>query len=310
MSSRISPRVAALAAISMLAAALATACGSDPTPTPTPTPPTAVVVDLSGIEPLTGGYHFENWAIVGGTPVAAGKFNVDGEGNVVDLQGARVPGGRFDAGVDLSSTSAIVITIEPPGDNDAIPASTHYLAGGVSGASARLSVGHAAALGDDFSSASGSYILATPTNGDDTNENSGIWFLDPTGGPSAGLELPTLPEGWVYEGWVVTGGQPVTTGRFTQPSGVDQAAPFSGPQAGPPFPGEDFLMNAPSGLTFPTDISGGVAVISVEPEPDDSAAPFTLKPLIGMIPAEAADHFLYAMGNESAGLPSGTARVE
>ena len=28
----------------------------------------------------------------------------------------------------------------------------------------------------------------------------------------------------------------------------------------PPFPGEDFLMNAPSGLMFPTDLSGATAV--------------------------------------------------
>ena len=29
------------------------------------------------------------------------------------------------------------------------------------------------------------------------------------------------------------------------------------------FPGEDFLINAPMGLSFPTDIMGGVAVISI-----------------------------------------------
>ena len=315
MFDRIPSKAAALAVIAGLVAVLAAACGSDPTPTPTatptPTPPTVVVVDLTGVEPLAGGYHFENWAIVDGTPVAAGKFNIGADGTIVNLQGVPVPGGRFETGSDLSNASAIVLTIEPPGDNDTVPTATHYLAGGLSGSAAQLSVGHAAALGSDFSSATGSYILATPTNGNSSNENSGIWFLDPTGGElMAGLQLPVLPDGWAYEGWVVIDGQPVTTGRFTQPSGVDQAAPFSGTEAAPPFPGEDFLVSAPSGLTFPTDIAGDTAVISVEPQPDDSSAPFTLKPLVGMIPATAIDHTLYALSNQSTGLPTGTARVE
>ena len=80
--------------------------------------------------------------------------------------------------MDLSQAATIIITIEPDGDDDAIPADTHYLAGGVTGASAPLTVGHPAALGDDFSDAAGTYILATPTDGaTDTDENSGIWFL-------------------------------------------------------------------------------------------------------------------------------------
>jgi hypothetical protein len=73
------------------------------------------------------------------------------------------------------------------------------------------------------------------------------------------------------------------------------------------FPGEDFLENAPAGLTFPTDLAGGVAVISIEPDPDNSTDPFTLKPLVGNIPADAVDHTLYQMGNNAAGFPTGTA---
>ncbi|MFT4526286.1 MAG: hypothetical protein ACI85F_002458 [Bacteroidia bacterium] len=78
--------------------------------------------------------------------------------------------------------------------------------------------------------------------------------------------------------------------------------------AGPSFPGEDFLVNAPSGLTFPTDLAGGTAVISIEPYPDNSASPFTLKPLVGMISTSATDHTAYSMGNNAtASAPAGTA---
>jgi hypothetical protein len=147
----------------------------------------------------------------------------------------------------------------------------------------------------------GQYILATPTDGVNNNEKSGIWFLDiSSGAPAAALSLPALPEGWIYDGWAVIDGQPVTTGKFSSVSSTDDAAPFSGSQAGPPFPGEDFLENAPAGLTFPTDLSGGKAVISIEPVPDNSDAPFLLKPLLGDIPQNAADHTLYSLGNIAA----------
>ena len=125
-----------------------------------------------------------------------------------------------------------------------------------------------------------------------------------------GLDLPQLPAGWAYEGWVVIDGTPVTTGRFTAVAGVDQSAPFSGPDSGPPFPGEDFLNNAPQGLSFPTDLAGQVAVISIEPTPDDSASPFALKPLVGEIPQDATDHVDYDLANQSLGFPTGTASIK
>ncbi len=247
-------------------------------------------------------------AIIAGAPVTTGKFNVDAEGDLVDLEGNTISGGRFDTGTDLSQATAIIITIEPDGDVDAIPADTHYLAGGVAGGSAPLTVGHPAALGDDFSDAAGTYILATPTDDDDANENSGIWFL---ADGVAGLQLPTLPAGWKYEGWAVIDGTPVTTGTFTDPAALDEAAPYSSPNnAGPPFPGEDFLINAPDGLAFPTDLAGATAVISIEPSPDDAAGPFTLKPLVGGIPVDATDSTPYSVDNNASGFPTGTATIE
>jgi hypothetical protein len=136
--------------------------------------------------------------------VATGKFNVDAGGALVTTSGAAIPGGAFDTGMDLGAATAIVITIEPSGDTDAIPADTHVLAGAVAAGASALTVGHAAALGSDFLSATGDFILATPTTGAMTDENSGIWFLDlSSGSPAVGLSLPTLPAGWAYEGWAV-----------------------------------------------------------------------------------------------------------
>ncbi|MCI0697835.1 hypothetical protein L0337_38280 [candidate division KSB1 bacterium] len=276
-----------------------------------PAAPQTLQLSLNGVQPLVNGYHYEGWALIGGSPVATGKFNVNASGTLVSLSGNIIANGEFQVGRDLSGTTAIVITIEPNNDSDPGPTATHYLAGDVANAAATLTAGHAAALANNFSTAAGKYILATPTDTDNTNEKSGIWFLElTTSGPARGLTLPTLPAGWAYEGWAVINGTPVTTGRFTNPAGADLSAPFSGPQGAPPFPGEDFLKNAPAGLAFPTNLSGGMAVISIEPEPDDSPAPFTLKPLIGVIPANSTDHFTYSMNNQAAGNPTGTATIK
>jgi len=267
-------------------------------------------LDFSGVETLANGFHYEGWAIIDGSAVSTGKFNVGSNGDLVSLDGSAKEGGVFHAKAGLESATDIVITIEPSGDVDDVPAATHFVSGSITGGAVSLSVGHAAALGDDFSSAAGVYILATPTNGANTDENSGIWFLDlSSGSPEVGLELPVLPEGWVYEGWNVIDGVPVSSGRFTAVDEVDFDDPYSGTEDGPPFPGEDYLVNAPEGLTFPTDLAGTTAVISVEPSPDDSSAPFTLKPLVGAIAADATDHQTYQLGSNVADLPSGTATI-
>ena len=138
-------------------------------------------------------------------------------------------------------------------------------------------------------------------------------------GPTAGLTLATLlpGSGWKYEGWVVINGTPFSTGTFLSPTGADSnaASPTYSTGGGPPFPGEDFLINAPMGATFPVDLTttgtggGATVVISIEPSPDDSAAPFTLKPLTAMVPAGAADHVAYPMINGAAEFPTGTATI-
>ncbi len=260
-----------------------------------------MTMSVSGLEDLGSDYIYEGWLIVNGTAVSAGTFTVDATGNMSKTSFSLSQS-------NISSATTYVLTIEPLPDSDPSPSSVHILAGDFSGTSANLTVSHGAALGSDFTASTGGYILATPTDGGmTTNENSGVWWLDPSQGPGAGLSLPTLPTGWMYEGWAVIDGVPVSTGRFTDFSVADNAAPYSDIAAsGPPFPGEDFLLNAPSGLTFPTDLAGKTVVISVEPSPDNSAAPFVLKPLVGSVPASATDHTLYNMNNNaSASNPTG-----
>jgi hypothetical protein len=265
-----------------------------------------LVIDAAGFPALENGVHYEGWAIIDDAPVSTGKFNV-AEGALVDLDGAAIE--AFVVDEDLTHAAAIVISIEPSGDTDAVPADTHFVAGDVGAElTSVLAIDHPAALGTDFSDAAGQFILATPSNGDGTDEFSGVWFLDPSG-PAASLVLPELPAGWTYEGWAVIDGTPVSTGLFLAAEGADSGEPFKGPDGTPPFPGEDFLQSAPEGVTFPTDLRELPIVISVEPVPDDAETPFALKPLVGMAPIDAVDHELYDLGLNNADLPTGIATI-
>jgi hypothetical protein len=143
---------------------------------------------------------------------------------------------------------------------------------------------------------SGGFILKTPTtHADDGDDSQGIWWLQLiNGGPSASLVLPELPNGWVYEGWVVGDNGPISTGRFMAANQEDSdgAGMTAGPDGFPMFAGQDFI--AP-----PMDLIGHAAVISVEPEPDDSPMPFALKPLITTSIEDLGGGVLQPMENRS-----------
>ena len=248
-------------------------------------------IDLTGLEELGDGYVYEGWLIVDGKPVSTGTFT-----------SVSFPQNYTVAINDLETATKFVLSIEPAGETGAAalaPAATKILAGDFSGNSADVT---SQGIVGDFSNSWGKYILATPTDSDDTNEASGVWFLDNSNAPPAvaGLSLPTLSEGWKYEGWVVLNGTPVSTGTFSAIDAADDNAstsPYKGASGnGPGFPGEDYVMGTAAGVNFPTDLKGATVVISVEPSPDNSAAPFTLKPLAHVVPADAKNHTVISMG--------------
>lgn len=263
---------------------------------------TNLSMSFSGLEDLGSDYAYEGWIIVDGQAISAGIFSIDANGEM-SQSSFSLPSSQ------VNSATAYVLTIEPSPDSDPSPSAVHILGGDFNGNAANLTVDHSAAINTNFMDAMGGYILATPTDGGmNTDENSGVWWLDPNAGPGATLTLPELPSGWMYEGWAVIDGVPVTTGKFTAVDEADKSAIYSGTVDGPPFPGEDFLQNAPDGVTFPTDLAGKTVVISVEPNPDNSAAPFALKPLVGNVPSSAAVHTIYNMeNNATASNPTGTA---
>ena len=310
-------RKAALAvAATALVAAACSSGGDSATPTTADDDTTTEAEDTTvleltpaGLEPLGPGAHYEGWLIVDGTPVSTGTFAIDDTGAIVDLDGEPVTDGFAIDPDDADGATSVVITTEPAGDTDPAPSSLTYLSGPVAGDQAELTI--LETFGTDFAEVDGQYILATPSDGrgSDENERSGIWFLELDPPRAPGLRLPPLPAGWVYEGWVVIDGVPVSTGRFADPAGPDSAVIYSADVDLPPLPGEDFLMAAPAGLTFPVDLRGATVVISIEPEPDDGPGPFALKPLVGDIPGDAEDHVELFIANRAGAPPSAVAVI-
>lgn len=262
-----------LGVLALVAVAALSACGGGDSAEP------SLELNLIGLEDLGSSAVYEGWLIVNGTPVTTGRFSVNAAGQLSQS--------RFAVARDKAdAASAFVLTIEPAVNDVPAPTDTHMLAGDFNATktSATLSIAHPAALGTNFSTAAASFILTTPTSVATDDEDLGIWFLNMVNGaPQPSIVAPTLPKGWVYEGWVVVNGNPISTGRFTALNVADSdgAGPAAGPLGSPPFPGQDFVNP-------PIKLPGGMAVISVEPEMDNSTAPFTLKPLVGPIGAALA----------------------
>lgn len=263
-----------------------------------------LTMNISGLEDLGANAQYEGWIMVDGTPQSTGTFTVDANGNPSST--------TFSVNSsDLASATKYILTVEPIPDPDPAPSDQKLVAGDFSSNTATISTATAPALGD-FSNVAGQMFLRTPTDESGTNNGNdeyGVWFGTPGMPPTAGLTLPTLPAGWVYEGWVIGDAGPISTGTFTEFDTFDSSNMFSGTlnNQGPPIPGEDFFNNAPAGETFPLDLRGRTVVISVEPSPDNSPAPFLLKPLLGTLDANAATApTTHSFGQNLGTLPTGS----
>lgn len=246
-----------------------------------------LTLNIQGLEDLGSGFTYEGWVMVNGTPVTTGVFTVDPAGTLSQSV-FPVNAATLDAG------TAFILTIEPSPDPDPAPSDNKYLAGAFTANSTSISTNFGPAPGD-FSNASGTFFLRTPTDeimgsANNGNDKDGVWFGLPGMPPVANTTLPVLPEGWIYEGWVIGATGPISTGTFESFSARDSSNGFSGTEynMGPPVPGEDFFRNLPAGESLPFSVVGKPVVISIEPVPDNSPAPFTLKPLAAMATAATA----------------------
>jgi len=253
-----------------------------------------MVLEPRNMESLGDDFEYEGWIIVDDEAVSTGTFDINEDGEVEASSSFRI------SDEDAEGATDFVLTIEPSPDPDPAPSNVHIIAGEIVGNVTEATTDHVSAFDSDFMSIAGTYMLTTPTNGNAT-PTQGIWYLDnSSGSPVASLTLPTLPDGWIYEGWIVTGDGPVSTGTFRTANMADSdgAGPTAGTMPSPNYPGQDFI-------TPPVDLVGLMAVISIEPVPDNSPSPFSIKPLTGVISQPES-----ALEQNLGTLPSATVSIE
>jgi hypothetical protein len=251
-----------------------------------------LTLNISGLPDLGSNYKYETWIAYNNMAISLGTFDVDAAGTMSTntFTGSTI---------DIESATVLVVTIEPFPDSDPTPGTVKILGGNFNGNSADLSIAYGAAVGSDLSTSTGEYVIDAPTTNTTTDNLSGLWFYNPSA-IEPQMSLPTLTAGWEYEGWAVIGGIPMSTGKFTNPEIADNAAMYSATEAAAPsYPGEDFVQNAPAGITFPTDLSGQAVFISVEPVTDNSPDPFVLRPLVGTVPTSANSMTPYTLNNNA-----------
>jgi hypothetical protein len=314
-----------VAAAASLAVALA-GCSDYGSGPPASTIVTAAFTGLAPGSPGEG--HYELWIsfalLRGGGPAprhseaaSAGKFRMDSLGRAMDLGGAPItfevrpddPNAQVDGDGNIIWQLAAdsFVTIEPEGDSDGAPNLPGIVGGPFVDGTSQLTMHYADAIDLDLSAAAGSFLLATPTTADPTDETEGIWFVLP-GGTQAALELPEIRDRdlWTYVAWYrdLAGTNLAPLGGFRDPGGPDSdgAGPLGG--SGYPFPGSDFPFGAAG-----SDLSAGIVFISLEPPFDaDGPAPFFLRVLSATVNGVTAGTPV-TMSRDVSSAPGGTVEI-
>lgn len=262
-----------------------------------------ISLSVQNLPPLQGAYY-EVWVTFfqfntpsgGDAPlhegeyVSVGAFTVAPDGSLRNLAGG-APNLRLPNDVDTQLLKDIVISVQTRSTDQ--PQSI-LMGGAFHGdaitASAELNISYSDAFRTDFARVGGMCTIVAPTS--PTDSNSGVWFVQLGANVSTGLmNLPLLPRGWRYEGWVVRhrAGEPAryfTTGMFIRADSadLDGPGPFAG-TAGQPynFPGQDFVQGPGA---IPNLRNGEYSfMVTIEPHPDNAAEPFSLSLLRSSGPA-------------------------
>lgn len=303
-----SPTRPRLLLVALMLAGLA-ACGDTPTEI-TPLPRAigevqGVLLQADNLRPLdpdTQGVYYL-WALLERNRAELlGSFAIDESGEIVDDNGAPIDIFRSNE-FSVRKTLRLLVTIELPGPAPESPSGMQILSGTVIDGVSNLTVPISRTIAD----ASGSLRVFTPTDGPGTNEVSGFWFMNVDG--EATLRLPDTTGALVYETFIELGGQAIPLGRFERGDQEDDANQFSAEQVeAPERPGEDLLMDAPEGLTFPTDISGARVTVSLEGRSNDFVSRSQLIVLEAFLPAGLTANTIVPLANiANQTFPSGKA---
>ena len=257
-------------------------------------------LSISNLKPLADTLVYVGWV----TTNSDSSFKIF-ESNVGQSGNITVTVNNDFAG--LHDAQQFRVTVEEIPDTGSItkPGSTVILSGRFTLGSAQLKVGD----GTNIPAAAGVYTITTPTDNSD-NDLSGVWFVNSPSGTEAGLNLPVLNAGWVYEGLVIINNDTLSTGTFTDPEAADDFSGYSGSVPGYPFPGEDFLMNPPPGITFPLDLSNAKVIVTLAYKSNIYPLSFSYVILEGTVPAGVQANTTHTLQSSGAQVPSGVVSIK
>lgn len=300
--------------LAVISALTFTACSDDNDNLPTTK---TVTQSFQNLPDLGSNYVYEGWLIVGNEKISTGRFS--------HTEGVNHTSSALDI-AKVSAATMYVLTIESTNETGADlanPSGWIFSKGAFNGSNAAPSTNDALFNGSsNLETATAQAFLKAPSVGTVGSDANGIWFINALPPTSGGFtNLPTLADGWIYEGWVVVDGKdgnkvPVSTGRFSDPNAADVSFfgtannnEFKGPNGVPPFPGEDYIVdpnNRYPNVTFPIDLTSATVVISIEPTTNDAQAPFGLKPFVQALNNQAVSTALTVDNNYAGKAISGT----
>jgi hypothetical protein len=195
-------RRAPLRHAALLALSLAIACGGgggEPT-RPEPGETRQLVVALEGLPSLDAATEgaWELWAVDGaGAARSLGRFATGTGSHVVPWSGA--------------APASVLVTLERPGDTDALPSSQVVLRGAMQGGRAALGVAGALTVSQPLREQPGQFTMFSPSDnamhGYPSHEEAGVWLFNmaprSTSQNDMWVRLAPLAPGWTYEGWMV-----------------------------------------------------------------------------------------------------------
>jgi hypothetical protein len=279
-----------------------------------------IEIDIQGLAPLhaTTDGTYEVWVVdTAGAVLSAGRFAFQGEDAITVAS-------------PLEDPANIMVTVEPPGDDDRTPSLVKLLGGkfGANGEAELDVTGYVTPVGIPLETAPGVHVLSTASGraNDAGLAAAGLWLIDARVDSTDASFFQTftqLTKGWTYEGWVVRDrGSPdavwlsygqflpnnIRKARFRDDTGI---GPFSGfvdyERAMPGeihYPGDDWIANpgaypVPGAISLPLDLNGYAAageasrwthVITIEPRHEPDGVRTEL-------PWEATPFFLQPYGN-------------
>jgi hypothetical protein len=242
-------------------------------------------LSFAGLPSLGDGHYYEGWAVVDGDAWSTGKFDVAANGELIDLDGNVIEDGVYGAGIDISEATMVAITIHPPVD-DRGPAAPHILGGAVADLESALTIDSNHALGTDFATARGVYLM--------DGEDSTLTF-----------RMPVLIAGFEYEAWSVADDVATSLGRF---GGADLAHDDGGHDDNAQVAVVDDLTHEL--VVTDIELRGSRLMVTVEPQDDNDAGPFGIRVLEGRVAVAADDGVQFQLQAAELPLPVGHATVK